>query len=108
MLSREVQTAALRLAKEVVRDSLRACKVRLSTVKSSDITKTALTLSRKPEYVKEAESQLEREIQLKLDLPKPEQLPQPDPKLLAISDKRRTKMTRGTNAKASHNRSKPK
>ena len=81
-----VMTEARRLAKAVVKDQIRAAKIKISTVPASDITAAANELIASDDsYVIQAKANLEARATVKptIDITK---LIQPDPKLVAKAE----------------------
>lgn len=101
--AKEVLTEALRQCKEVVRDRLKAAKVRISTVAAKDITAAAkkLLAEREEFYISKAKAALtEREADAASEADIVDaNLPQPDPALVARAEKEKAEKKAVTSAK---------
>lgn len=81
-----VMTEAMRLARNLVKDAMKANKIKISTVKSSEITKTAkLLLEQDPSIMKQAEDNLKQReaTPVKIDI---KSLIHVDPELVAKAE----------------------
>jgi hypothetical protein len=90
-VSREVMTAARNIARKMVRELLKRRGVKVTQVKSSDITKAAnLMLASNPEIIEKARKEQDdiekADIDLDMDI-------EVDPKLVAAQSKRKTDKT---------------